>query len=324
MLRLIRESLAPATQSLYCRVWSRFVTFCTQCLGKKATLPISVSVILLFIAHLHKEKLSAASITSYMSGLAYVHKIQGLVDPTRHFVIAKVLAGARRVSSSHDVRLPITMPVLKALVHAVPSVCLKVYDCLMLQCMFSLAFHAFLRIGEIAAKSVKERHSVLQLSDIHISKRGSEQCTITLCKFKHSGGQGPHNFVLKRARTGRSKCCPVRLLVRYLKRRGNAKGALFNMQNGKPFLRRHFDAQLKSVLQFSGYSTDLYKGHSSGSGPLQRQLQMAARMRKFAIWVVGVQTLSGNIYGYPNVKFPQAPQGLLIDINAKIKSTCTV
>ena len=222
-----------------------------------------MSDILLFIAHLHKESLSAASIVSYLSALAYLHKIKGLFDPTKHFVVSKAIAGCRRFSKSHDVRMPITMPVLRTLLQALPSVAVKAYERHMLCCMFSLAFHAFLRIGEIAATSANNTNDILQFSDVHMPKLVQEHCTITLRKFKHIGAQGPQTFVLKRhSSKSNNNCCPVHLLRRYLACRGTKKGPLFILQSGKPFLRRQFDAALKSVLKFSGYSTTLYKGHS--------------------------------------------------------------
>ena len=170
--------------------------------------------------------------------------------------MAKIIAGARRGSGSHDVRMPITLPVLNSLLKALPSVCMKGYERHLLQCMFALAFHAFLRIGEIVAKSVKEVQNILQLSDVHLPEyNDSEHCMITLRKFKHSAAQGPQTFVLQRSTGSNRHFCPVHLLQRYLERRGAKKGPLFVLKNRKTFLRRQFDAKLKSVLQFKGYST---------------------------------------------------------------------
>lgn len=191
-----------------------------------------------------------------------MHKIQGLPDPTSHFLVAKMIAGSRRNQDKADVRMPITRSVLRQLLKAAPVVVSNDYTSYMLQCMFSLAFHAFLRVGEMAASSKKGAVNVLQFSDVHAPKKISKQCVITLQKFKHSGAQGPQNIVLKRQKAADSKFCPVHLMRKYLKKRGKHPGPLFVLRNGQPYLRRNFDAALKQVLNFCGFSTALYKGHS--------------------------------------------------------------
>lgn len=256
---MINASLAPATKGLYKRAWDRFVAFSAEQLQKKARLPIAVGDVLLFGAHLHQQNLAASSILSYLSALAFMHKMHGLADPTRHFVVAKMMAGAKRLSSTHDIRLPITKPVLHTLISAVSKVVTRLYEQRLLTCMFSLAFHGFLRIGEIAAKSVQDAPNVVQLDDIHLPKRDPNYCTLVLRKFKHSGSQGPQTITFKRQS---SRICPVHTVRKYLKLRGGQMGPLFIWQGGKPLLRRQFDARLKTVLNFCGYSTTLYRGHS--------------------------------------------------------------
>ena len=60
-----------------------------------------------------------------------------------------MLCGARRLSASPDMRLPITLPVLKQLLDALPFVTYSFDQQQLFSAMFLLAFHAFLRIGEI-------------------------------------------------------------------------------------------------------------------------------------------------------------------------------
>ena len=69
----------------------------------------------LFVSHLHARKLAPSTIKSYLSAIGYVHKLKGLRDPTRAFIIDKLLTALSRQSSS-DIRLPISRPVLHALV----------------------------------------------------------------------------------------------------------------------------------------------------------------------------------------------------------------
>ena len=75
-------------------------------------------MMLLFIAHLHAAGFVPASIVSTtVLAVTYFHKINGFADPPHCFAVAKVLAGVR----SLGVRLPVTLPVLSRLMHALSA-----------------------------------------------------------------------------------------------------------------------------------------------------------------------------------------------------------
>ena len=91
-------------------------------LGLPTRLPVSVPMVLLFIAHLSASGSAPASIVSTVSVVAYFHKINGFDDPSNCFMVSKLLAGARNLGTVLDVCLPVTLPVLSRLVHALPTV----------------------------------------------------------------------------------------------------------------------------------------------------------------------------------------------------------
>ena len=66
-------------------------------LGLSQQLPVAVSTLLLFVAHLHELRYSPASIQSIMSAVSYFHKAHNLFDPTRAFPISKAIIGARNL-----------------------------------------------------------------------------------------------------------------------------------------------------------------------------------------------------------------------------------
>ena len=132
---LLRASIASSSRAHYERAWRQFV-FYHDSLGVTLQLPVSVSMILLFIAHLHAHGSAPASITSIISAVAYFHKINGFSDPTNCFIVAKVLAGARNLGSVSDVHLPVTLPVPTRLVLALPTVFKSRYKCL-IQSLFA-------------------------------------------------------------------------------------------------------------------------------------------------------------------------------------------
>ena len=117
----MQASLSPSTRAHYERAWKKLVVF-QNTLGLASQLPVSVSMLLLFIANLHANGAAPASFVSTVSAVAYFHKINGFPDPSHCFLVAKVLAGARNLGAVPDVRLPVTLPVLTRLVQALPRV----------------------------------------------------------------------------------------------------------------------------------------------------------------------------------------------------------
>ena len=107
MLReLLHSSLSEASRKLYSRAWVLSTQFYRRYQSVQLTLPVSTACVALFVC---AKGLSLATINSYLSAIAYVHKIQGHNDPTKSFLIEKLLlAGGRR--SQVDIRLPISPP----------------------------------------------------------------------------------------------------------------------------------------------------------------------------------------------------------------------
>jgi hypothetical protein len=100
----------------------------------------------------------------------------------------------------------------------------------MLKAMFLLAFHAFLRIGEIttigAGGSVV---NVIHQENIHIvSTRLGAVISLTMHHFKHSTGR-PVTLRIS-SRTG--EACPVEAVGKYMEMRGSNPGPFFVFVGG--------------------------------------------------------------------------------------------
>ena len=80
-------------------------------------LPVPPKCLPLFISYLTFRKLALSTITSYLSAISYVHKLRGFHDPTKSFLIHKLLTALSR-RQPVDIRLPVTRPVLYELVRA--------------------------------------------------------------------------------------------------------------------------------------------------------------------------------------------------------------
>ena len=92
------------------------------------TLPIQPAILALFISHLYSLKYASSSVTTYISAISYIHKLAELADPTDSPLIVQFLKGYRKLAPVNDVRLPITLPVLRQLISAI-----RLYFCL--QCV---------------------------------------------------------------------------------------------------------------------------------------------------------------------------------------------
>ena len=90
-----------------------------------------------------------SSIASYLSAVAYVHKISNWPDPTCSFVVTKMKEGRRRLEPHRDFRCPITFEILSKLVSILPSVCHSGYEVSLFKAAFLLAFFGFLRVSEL-------------------------------------------------------------------------------------------------------------------------------------------------------------------------------
>ncbi|RLJ22740.1 hypothetical protein DJ031_00315 [bacterium endosymbiont of Escarpia laminata] len=254
----MEASLAPSSRLHYERAWKKLVAF-HESLFLTTCMPVSMPMMLLFIAHLHATGSAPASIVSTVSAIAYFHKINGFADPSNCFLVAKLLAGARNLGAVPDVRLPVTLPVLARLIQALPTVFSSHYKCLMLRAMMVLAFKAYLRIGEMVPRARNMVHGCLHMGDVLLS---GELIMLSFRRFKHSARQGPQSLQVRGECIHGSAIHPAAFLREFQQARGALPGPLFAHPDGSPMLRREFDGSLKTLLVFCGYETSAFKGHS--------------------------------------------------------------
>ena len=81
-----------------------------------------------FIAWLSLQHFAPSTIATYVSAVGYYHKIHSWLDPTRDFLVTKLLTGCRRDNLAHNGRWPITIPILTHIINALPYVCPSSYE----------------------------------------------------------------------------------------------------------------------------------------------------------------------------------------------------
>ena len=120
----------------------------------------SFTCIPLFISYVTFRKLAFSTISSYLSGISYVHKLQGQADPTKSFLMQKLLTA---LSRRHPVDIPpaVTRPVLHQLVRALSLTNSSAFQRSLYSAMFLVAFSGLFRIGELTARSTRFASSVV-------------------------------------------------------------------------------------------------------------------------------------------------------------------
>jgi len=215
----------------------------------------------LFISYLTFRKLAFSTISSHLSAITYVHKLRGLHDPTKSFLIQKLLIALSR-QQPVDIRLPVTRPLLHELVRALSFTNSSAFQRSLFSAMFLVAFYGLFRIGELTAKSTSLAHSVVQYRNLAFLSRDGHIHTvkITISEYKHNASRRPFDILITREVT--SSFCPVQALLQYCHLRGSCPGPLFCHADQSPISAHQFNVELKRCLAYCGLDTGRYKSHS--------------------------------------------------------------
>lgn len=97
------------------------MSFCNK-FEMSCELPLSTKLVVLFVALLFSLSFSPRSISTYLSALAYIHKVLNYQDPSQAFVIQKLISVAYSLGNTFDIRLPITPQILDSFLSCIPHV----------------------------------------------------------------------------------------------------------------------------------------------------------------------------------------------------------
>ena len=234
---LLQASLTPATVKSYNSTLVQFQQFLSSLDPRYQGLPANPGQVVLFISELYKSGLTASTISSKMSAISYYHKLNSLPDPLSHFIAQKALAGVRKLASSCDVRLPITLNMLQSLLDSAKWVTRSHYYTKLLKAMMCLSFFALLRPGEVTDSPHNLRFDQVQVVD--------HQITVTFLSFKHYNGQ-PVSLIIP---PQNQAPCPVEALREYLVARKSAPGPLFCHIGSKPISYSQYSAWFHELLK---------------------------------------------------------------------------
>jgi site-specific recombinase XerD len=122
---------------------------------------------------------------------------------------------------------------------------------------FTLAFHAMLRIGELAQTGNKQSGHSLNIEDINIE----QNCLLLLLKTSKTDQFGLDKKLCISALDNKV-VCPVQTMYIYLQDRSKLHGQLFCHFYGTPLTRFQFSAILKKALNVLGVKNANCKSHS--------------------------------------------------------------
>lgn len=213
-----------------------------------------------FISYLSWEGYAGATISTYISGIAFGMQTLGWPDVTHCFIIRRLVDGCRRKHARRDTRCPITLPILKRIINSLAHVCTTSYESALFQAAFLVAFFGFLRVGEL---TVNSRHGPISLSegDVHIRGLGRhEKMHVTIQRSKtDQAGRGcciviPPNDM--------AHLCPIHAVSAYLALRSPLGIAFFRHFDSHPLTRHEFNAMLKRAITFLGLPVAFFSSHS--------------------------------------------------------------
>ncbi|XP_078327575.1 uncharacterized protein LOC144623177 [Crassostrea virginica] len=255
--QLLSSSLSQSSVNAYRHAWDMLLAW-----KPKLSLPVSVVDVCNYIGNLFLKNYSASSIPSHLSAISYVHKILDLQDPTHTFITKKILKDCQASVPVRDTRLPIIPNILRkllnALAHTVPQYFLRT----LLRALFLLAFHTFLRLGEVAVKSLQKSHLVLQRQDVIFEYDGPRLASVQIIMQEHKTNKDHAPLVISLQAIPDSPFCPVNALFVYLNCSKHTSGPLFQTIDALPISYSKVSAHLKSAVQFIGLDPNNFKGHS--------------------------------------------------------------
>lgn len=295
MNQLVSQALAPASMKIYQKAWVKFQEFAWNQYGKEKQPPCSTQDIALFVAYLDLREYAASTIRTYVSAIAYPHKMMGWSDPTMAFPVRRILDSVGRKGNSRPVKLPISLSLLSKLVRAL-GLAYSFSQSLVFRAIFTMAFHACARIGELAV-SGGNIDNVIREKQVSMQRRRgvTQSIRVEFQCYKHSKGiDGAVRNILPLG----GPACPVKMIEEYLRTapqrnvgETEREACFFRWQDGTPVKAREVAQALTRCLQAlqedpSSYSTHGFRlggtTEAAKKGASDMQLRLLGRWRSNA------------------------------------------
>lgn len=166
---LTLSSIAPNTKLVYSNGLNAFNNFRNQNnLESIWPPPIDQLPVCTFIAQLSLRNTSHSTVSCYLSAVGFQCILLDVMDTTQKFLLRKMLEGIKRTKGKKDCRLLITKDLLCKIITTTSAVCNTDFEASLFS-SFSLAYYAFLRVGEFTYSNDNQSHHIISLHDIKLT-----------------------------------------------------------------------------------------------------------------------------------------------------------
>ncbi|XP_077157161.1 uncharacterized protein LOC143819411 [Paroedura picta] len=247
------EALKTVERSGHPRIWrmhkmslSKFLAF-REGSGWPSAWPLPREQIRDFLTALDSQRLPSPNIIAYLTGLSYISRMLHFPDPLQDFLIPRLVIGLhRRGDIQTKGWTPLSLDMLHGLLEAINSVCATLYDRVLFQAMFLLAWFAALRPEEMVTENQTSLDpALLRLNDFAFLE---DSFRIQLRIL----GIGPERFVFRLGRGKQSLPCVVVAVSKYLEARPCIPRPFFIHGNGEPVTKGQFLAVFHPALTLVG------------------------------------------------------------------------
>ena len=254
---LLTSALAENTSLTYRTALSSFNKF-RKLYQLPNVWPTNIQQMIMFISYCYENGLLPSTISTYISGITYYHKLHGWLDFGNVFLIRKLLEGCRRSRGSKDKRAPITLSLLTDICYQLPSICYSSYEACLFQAVFTLAYFGLFRISELVSNSAISHANAVLKKDVVLESDGKIVVTLRVFKTNQMG----QPVILKIPAESTSHICPVIAMQKYFQVRPSFEGPLFIHSNGSPLSRGQFSAVLSKCIYNCRAYNGLFRSHS--------------------------------------------------------------
>ena len=252
----LQEALSTRAHIQYSKHWASFYQFATKHL-KRPSLPASANTLALYTTHLHHTNLQSSTIRTHLSAIAFYHKINGFTSPTSSFLVTKLLTAYSKRDSTPKTRQPINHHLLTQMFEHLNMSNLNRYNKILYKAVFSLMYHAALRVSEVAPAAYTLHHlHANQLTFKHHD--GVTKLHIAFHSYKHNTNANTNIILPPKSHI----ICPVKAYRSYQKLRPRSSPLAFCNRDATPLNRRQIASQLKYTLSQLGFNPKFYNTHS--------------------------------------------------------------
>jgi hypothetical protein len=253
------------TKRTYSSAQKRYLDFCLK--FKLISMPVTEDTLLLYVSFLFEQGLSGSTIRVYLSAVRSLHVLAGRQYPVELLRVKLALKGAVRETPKPIRKMPITIAILKAMLHHVTYR----FDNKLITAVMTLAFFGCFRMGELCAPTGAPFQPVSHLcvGDITIDN-STQTLTVFLKQSKTDlANAGVSVYV---GCSGDKHCCAFCAMVVYMHFRLSLNVAnvddspLFVVPGGKPLTKAYMVSVTRLLLSLTGNDPALYSGHSFRAG----------------------------------------------------------